>query len=282
LVQERKTAVVQKLSRSFVAGATIALLASCAAVREQVKSPEVSVGDVRVIGSSLTDAQLAVDLVVKNPNAFGISADGVSYALRIQDKPLFDGTTREKVRLEGGKSSKVTLPFSLRYEDALGSVAALKEARDLRYKVSGKIDFGIFTLPYAREGKIALPRLPDLSVQALQISQLSLNGFELALKLKVNNPNGFPIRLDDLNYDVKLAGIALMHGRNAQPIAVKSNKDGLVNLKVGVDFSQMTAVMEKLRNAKSLPIEFTSQVKVPGASEALPYTWSGEVPLVRK
>lgn len=258
-----------------------ALLLSCATLEKQVKEPELSISNVQILGMSLTDAQLAFDVDVKNPNSVGLSMNGLSYSLAIEDKPLFNGAAADKLNIAAKTTSRVTLPFTLRYEDVLGTLSALRENEELRYTVSGKADFGLFSLPYSRTGTFSLPKLPDVTVQSLRINKLTLSGAELTLGLKVNNANGFPIRLNGIDYDLKLADASLLKGKSTQPISIDANGDGTMMLKLAVDYAQIGSLTQKLSDGGALPIEFNSQVKVPagGAEKTLPYNWKGDVPI---
>ncbi|MGE0081925.1 MAG: LEA type 2 family protein [Thiohalomonadaceae bacterium] len=259
------------------------LVGGCALLEKQVKQPEVSVGNVRVLGMSLADAQIAIDLDVDNPNPFGLSMKGLSYRLALQDKPLFNGIVTEPVQVKANGSSRVTLPFTVRFEDALGTVLGLAQFKELRYELSGKADFGLITLPYSRSGSFALPRLPDVSVQHLRVERIGLSGVELALGLKVNNANAFPVRFAGLSYDLRIADAPVLKGESTQSLSVSPNGSGTLNLKLAFDYGQLGNLAKTLGSARSLPLEFNGRVIAPGkaAEVAIPYQWKGRVPLLR-
>jgi LEA14-like dessication related protein len=275
----------QNRSRRILLGFTaLALLSSCAVLENPVRTPEVSLGSARIVSMSLTETQLAFDVDVRNPNPIGIAMRGLSYRLAIQDKPLFDGNQSNGLKIGANGTSRVTLPFTLRHQDVLGSLAALRGSQELRYRISGDADFGLITLPYSKAGSFTLPRLPDVAVQGLRVRKLTLTGADLALDIKVSNANGFPVRFEGLTYDVKVAGTSLLQGQSSQPLAVGARGSGAMTLALAVNYAQLGSVAPKLRDAKSLPVEFRSQVKLPGpkGGDALvPYHWHGTVPLSR-
>lgn len=271
-----------KNSRWILAGVvSVALISSCATLEKQVKKPEVSISDVHVVGMSLSDAQLAFDLDVKNPNPFGLSMQGLSYRLALQDKPLFNGALTDKLQIGANGMSRITLPFTLRYEDVLGTLNALRGNSELRYQLSGQADLGLIKLPYSKTGSFSLPKLPDVSVQSLRVNRFTLTGVELALGLRVNNANGFPVRFNGINYDLKLADATLLRGQSTQPLSVDAHGNQTMMLNMAVDYTQIGSIAQKLRGANSLPIEFVSQVKVPGpkGDVVVPYNWKGDAPL---
>lgn len=269
--------------RILVGLVALATLSSCATLEKQIKAPEVSISDARIVNMSLADVQLAFDFDVRNPNPIGLSMHGLSYDLAIQDRPLFHGTMTSRLQIGANKTSHLTLPFTLRYEDVLGTLLALRDNNELRYKISGQANLGIVKVPYSHAGSVSLPTLPDVSVQSLRISKLTLTGAELALGVKVNNANGFPVRFNGISYDLKLADASLLRGQSTQPLSVDAHGNGTLMLSMAVDYAQIGSVAQKLRSANSLPVELDSQVKVPGlkGDVVLPYRWKGDVPLVR-
>ncbi len=259
------------------------VLSGCAVVKEYVKEPQVELRDVRVVSMSLADAQLAFDLDVHNPNPLGLSMQGLSYRLDLEDKTFFRGALDEQLRIGANDRSRVTLPFTLRYTDVLGSLSALGRNDALRYRISGEAKFGPFAIPYAKAGSLPLPRLPDVSVQSLRVDRLTLSGAQLALGLKVKNANRFPIRFNGLDYQLKLGEASVLNGRSTEPLSVKPDRSGTLRLRLTLDYGQIANVMQALQQARSLPVAFSGHLKVPGARDevTLPYQWRGEVPLFR-
>jgi len=272
-----------KLSRWAVAASLSLVLGGCATMQNQIKQPEVSLSDAHINSISLADVQLAFDLDVKNPNPMGVSMKGLSYKLQLQDKKLFDGALSERLHIGANDTSRVTLPFTLRYEDIYGSLLALRDNKELRYEISGMADFGLIRLPYSKSGVLSLPKLPDISIESIRINKLGFTGAELAVALNVGNDNSFPIRLNGLDYNLKLADASLIKGSSAAPLSVDANKKGQMVLNMSLNYAQIGSLLQTLRSSSSMPVEFNSQMKLPGlkGETQLPYEWKGEVPLFR-
>ncbi|SCZ64095.1 LEA type 2 family protein [Thiohalomonas denitrificans] len=260
-----------------------ALLSGCAAVQEHVKQPQVDLRDVQVVAMSLADAQLAFDFDVRNPNPIGISMRDLSYRLELADKIFTSGSLGERLRIGANQQSRLTLPLTLRYSDVLDSLAELGRSDALEYRISGKADFGLFAIPYSQSGSVPLPRLPDVSVQSLRVENLSLSGAQLRVDLRMINTNRFPIRFNGLDYQVKLGDASVLNGESAQPFSLEPNRTGTLPLRLKLDYGQIANVTQAIREGRSLPVAFTGNLKVPGASGevTLPYRWSGDVPLMR-
>jgi len=268
---------------AVLAAVPLVVLSGCATLENQFKQPEVSLGDARITSMSLQDAQVAFDVDVKNPNAIGLSLKGLTYTLQVQGKQLFNGTHSERFEINANSTSRVTLPFTLRYEDVFGTIMALRDNKELSYQISGEADFGLIRLPYSKSGTIAMPKLPEISVENLRINRLGFDGVDLALALKVGNENAFPIRLDGLDYNLKLADASLIKGGSTTPFSVDANKNGEMVLNLSLNYAQIGALLQALNSSSSMPIEFNSQMKLPGikGQTTLPYNWKGDIPLSR-
>ncbi|MDH5205749.1 MAG: LEA type 2 family protein [Hylemonella sp.] len=271
-----------RIAASLAAALTL-VLAGCAGLDKVVKPPELSLSNAYITGMSLAEMGVAFDVDVKNPNPLGLSMQGLTYSLQVQDKPAVQGALTQKLDIGANKSSRVQLPFTLRYEDVLGTLLALRDNRELRYEIRGEADFGLLRLPYSKTGTIALPSLPSVSVQRLRVNQFSLSGVNLSVLLQVENANGFPIRLDGLDYQLKLGDAPAIHGAAKAPLAVQANQKGQLELNMSLNYAMIGNLLQTLRSANQLPIEFNSQMKLPGANgqTRLPMDWKGSVPLLR-
>jgi LEA14-like dessication related protein len=269
-----------KLLLSVLAGA---LLAGCAAIQDHVKEPNVTVQDLQVRGVSLTGMDLDFILGIDNPNPIGISMSGLTYRLELNDRALFEGASQERVSVAGNGHSQVTLPFTLVYEEILGSLNALAGRQTLPYTLSGKVDLGLFSFPYSKRGELQLPGLPDVQISRLSVDRIDLSGVALQLALKVSNPNDFPLQLSGLSGGIKLADVSLVEGHSIGRIAIGAQQHDEVNLALRVGYQQLGNLVDRLRRADTLPLAFDGSFSVPSAlgERRIPLHWSGEVPVSR-
>lgn len=259
------------------------MLAGCAALKDQFKEPSVSVQDLRIRSVSLTDMTLDFDLGIDNPNPMGIAMSGLSYRLELQDRPMFEGRTQERVKVAANGSSRVTLPFTLSYEDLAGGFDAILKNKSLPYSLTGDIDLGLFSLPYSRRGELKLPSLPEVRISRLQVDGFDLSGVALRVALTVSNSNNFPLLLSGLSGGVKLADTTLVEGRSLGKLNIGAKQQDQVEMALKLGYRQLGSVADMLRRGDSLPLSFDGAISVPvGSGERkLPLHWSGNVPVSR-
>ncbi len=259
------------------------LLAGCATLQQQFKEPSVSVHGLQVRAVSLADMQLDFILGIENPNPVGISMSGLSYRLELEDRSLFEGKTQDRVKVAANGRSRVTLPFTLSYEDLRGGYDAIVNKKTLPYSLSGDIDVGLISLPYSHRGELTLPSLPEVKISSLRVDGFDLSGVALRLALTVSNGNDFPLLLSGLSGGIKLADTTLVEGRSLGKMNIGAQQQDDVELALKVGYQQLGGVVDALRRADTLPLSFEGAISVPhGTGERqLPLSWSGNVPVRR-
>jgi len=259
------------------------LVSACATLKDQIKEPQVAVQQVKLRNVALDSMQLDFILGVENPNPLGISVQGMSYKLALDNRSMFDGTTQERLSVPAQGSSQLTLPFTLDYEELLGSLDALRNKKTVAYELSGKVNLGLIALPYSKRGEITLPSLPDIRVSSLRVSRFDLTGVGLVLGLSVANNNEFPLHLSGLAGDIKLGGVSLVQGRSLGAMNIAAGKQDEVQLSLNMAYSKLGNVLDALRKAQSLPVSFDGAIQVPAlqGERSVPMHWSGNVPISR-
>lgn len=259
---------------------SLSLLASCATMQEAIKEPEISVDDMQVRAVSLSDMQLDFILGVKNPNPLGISLRGMSYRLDVEGKSMMRGDSRERLKIGANSSSSVTLPVSLNYKDLSGGFADLLNRDKVRYELRGKLDFGLFRLPYKKQGSIDLPSLPKVSVGRVAVERMTLSGLDVVVQLQVQNDNSFPIKLGGIDYGLKMADTTVASGKSLGALSLEPGKSGSLDIGLSLGYGELGNVIRALGDNSSIPVSFDGRLQIPGGGD-VPLNWSGDVAIAR-
>ena len=160
----------RKISRrtASLLAALVALLAlvSCAGYGSlaNMVRPQVDVTDVKVLGTTLTGADLLFQFRVDNPNAVGLVLDAIGYRLRLNDQPLLDGRRDQQLRIGANGRSVVELPVTIRYEDVYRVIRSFGNRERPDYALDADFSFdvpilGAINVPVTKRGEIPLDRL---------------------------------------------------------------------------------------------------------------------------
>lgn len=275
MMQNPKTAF-----RPLLLSAMALLLSACATLQEVVKEPKVSVQDVRVKAVSLSDMQLDFDLGVENPNPVGISLKGFTYQLDVEEQSLLSGERKQRIKVGANKQSTVTLPLKLVYQEMAGGLKTLVERDAIHYSLNGKLDFGLFRLPYSKSGRLKLPSLPDIRIERVELDRLSLSGINILLSLMIENDNDFPLLLDGIDYGLKLDDTTVARGKSLGSLVLEPGQSDRLDIGLSLGYGELGNMIEMLRNQSSIPVSFDGQMRLPEGG-SLPLDWQGDVNIAR-
>ncbi len=142
------------------------LLAGCASVFSNAAPPDVSLAGLGFGEPGLFEQQLRIDLRVRNPNDFELGIDQVTFDLEVNDKAFAHGRTTEAFDLPAQGETVVPVMVNVPTNDLIDRLLALGVERRLDYRLSGEAKLASLlfgTIPFHREGKLALPHIPALA-----------------------------------------------------------------------------------------------------------------------
>lgn len=147
------------------AGARVALALTAAlavaACSQLVRSPTVRIADVRVASVGLLGGTADVTLQVENRNSFALTAEEIGYRLSFAEadgdwRVLTEGTSEQRIRIEGADSARVQLQVPFEYEDLGRALGSLLSSGELAYLLEGEVEFDTpvtnVRVPFERQG----------------------------------------------------------------------------------------------------------------------------------
>ena len=156
--------------------------------------------------TSLFQSTLVFVYAVTNPNPIDLSLDQLQYQVKIGDKNLAKGNLKKTINIPGKGTANVEIPVEVRYMDFFNSITEFFQKDDIAYDISGS--FGKFGLqvPFHKKGMLPIPKLPQISLNRIDIKKLSLSDASLVVVLDLVNENDFKVGMDGLDYKVVLGG----------------------------------------------------------------------------
>jgi LEA14-like dessication related protein len=163
------------LHRSFRAAGLLAValsaalaLAACSGLGglARMVQPNVDVTDVKVLGTTLTGADLLFQFRVDNPNAVALVLNDIGYRLRLNGEPLLNGRRDQQTRIAANGRSVVELPVTIKFEDVYRVIRSFSGRQRPDYNLDADFQFnvpvlGAVTVPVSKRGEIPLERLKD-------------------------------------------------------------------------------------------------------------------------
>jgi LEA14-like dessication related protein len=237
----------------------LTVLCGCSWLKQMAASgfqkPTLSFKDASLSDVTLGGATVNLVFDVQNPNDAALSLAETDYKLLVEGKQVVAGKPPAGIRIPAHGTGQVTLPAAVRFADLGSSIAQVWQKREAGYRAEGHIGFdtplGIAALPFATEGTLPLPRLPDVQLGAPKIAQLSLSSARLEVPLILVNQNPFPLPLASITGDLRIAGADVGHIA-AQGVGKLDGKgQKTVVLPVTVRFAQALEAARAVREGRA-------------------------------
>ncbi|MCG7896736.1 MAG: LEA type 2 family protein [Candidatus Thiodiazotropha taylori] len=253
----------------------ILLLQGCSSLQqaEQLMNgiqPTGEVKGVNLSGLDLRGIDLLFDVEVDNPNPVAISLDGLDYDLKLLNRSFLKGQQSMGMSLAADGKSQVKLPVRMEFERLLQHYSELSNRDDVPYQLDLGLGIdvpllGRVRLPMSYQGRLPVPKLPDVSVSRIDVQRLSLQAIDLMLELEVENPNRFALMLQRLDYQFKLNGIDVGQGAAAQSLNIDKQGKGRVRLPLSLDLQKAGGgLYSALMGGRGLSYELSGMLDATG------------------
>lgn len=128
----------------------------CSSLFGTLEKPKVNLKHVYPKDSTMTGTTLVFVLDVENPNSKDLKVESVAYKVFISGKELGHGSIDKQIVVPAKKSSEVSVPLPVKYEDVLNNLGDILLAREVPYKIEGSAKVSYFNIPFSKEGKVEL------------------------------------------------------------------------------------------------------------------------------
>lgn len=232
--------------------------------------PTGEVKGVKLSGLDLRGIDLLFDVEVDNPNPVAISLDGLDYDLKLLNRSFLKGQQSMGMSLAADGKSQVKLPVRMEFERLLQHYSELSKRDDLPYQLDLGLGIdvpllGRVRLPISYQGRLPVPKLPDVRVNRIDVQRMSLQAIDLMLELEVENPNRFALMLQRLDYQFKLNGIDVGQGAAAQSLNIDKQGKGRVRLPLSLDLQKAGGgLYSALMGGRGLSYELSGMLDATG------------------
>jgi LEA14-like dessication related protein len=121
---------------------------------------------------------------------------------------------------------------------------------------------------------------PQVSIEAVRVLRVVDSRAEIAVKLRLVNPNDMELAISGLEYEVTLDGRAAANGRTTRVEPLPPGGQGTVEITGRVDIGAVATAMMAV--SSQLPVKYTLSGKVALQSGApLPFSRKGEIAISR-
>ncbi len=271
------------------------LFSSCASLQKMAVSsfekPTVSVADIKLDRLSFEQVTLLFDIEITNPNLMAVNLAGFDYDLGMNNKSLVQGNQKKGLKIAAQSESMVQLPVTLNFKDLYQSINELRRRDNADYILSLGVTIEApllgseHRLSINKQGQIPLPKLPAISLDALELKRLGFSGADLTVKVKVENPNAFDFGMNSINFSLQIAGAQWLNQKSTNQQKILAKKNGILSFPISLNFFEIgPSVLKLLKSSEPLDydvegeVEFNTSLPLIGVTK-VPFALSGKVPV---
>ena len=262
----------------------MALPGSCATLDQIIQKPTASFDSLRITNADLVQSTAIFNFNVINPNPIGLKIGRITYNLKLNGHTFVNGQLERGITLPAGSNSTLQVPITMPYLDFFKSAAQLYKTRKANYALSGGLDVGPFTIPFQAHGSLNLPKMPKITLEAIEVRRFSPLGAALNCRLQIDNPNAFDFLFKRLEYDLSLAGTPFAKASALPQGTIKRQSSSVVDLSFDVSFTQLGGSAYRLLQGGKTEYTLNGGLIFSGHDQderKIPFHLSGRVPFLR-
>lgn len=105
---------------------------------------------------------------------------------------------------------------------------------------------------------------PEVSLQDLQITELSLTHANMLAGLKIFNPNSVAVNIQQVDYALSLNGIRVSSGQSAKEVSIGAEEYGNLSLRMSSAYWDLLRIFNQVQSGKTAKFLLDGKVKVGG------------------
>jgi LEA14-like dessication related protein len=264
--------------------AALTALNSCATLEQIIQKPTVAFSSMRLTNADLVQSTAVFNFNINNPNPINIRASRITYELKLNGRNFVKGQLDQGLTLAAGSTSTLQVPITLAYLDFFESVSQLWRTKSADYALTGGFSVGPFDIPIKAQGSFDLPKMPKISLEAIEIHKLTLFGAALSGRIKLENPNAFDLLFKRMDYALNLGGTSFGRASALSQRPIGQNSNSVINFAFDVSFAQLgPSAYQLLQGAKAdYSLDGGLIFDQPDRGERkVPFNISGQVPFLR-
>lgn len=270
-------------------------LTGCAALSELAQAqlataerPSASIRNVRLRDLTLDGVVLDFDVDVMNPYSVAIPRLDIGYSLASGGQQILDGRTQPDTSIPAGESRTIRVPAAVTFADLLAVLDGVRPGAVVPY--TAEFDFGIpipggesISLPLSREGELPVPAVPEVAIERVAWSKLSLGEATAEIAFAVRNPNQFGLDLTEFDYGLDLGGSRVGTASVRPGRALEAGGERTITFPLSLRPLDLGFAAFRMLSGSSADYTIGGDMRLdtPFGPLTLPYEATGAVPLTR-
>ena len=150
------------MTRSIRVAALAVVLAGCASLPTNLKTPEVSFVSLRTVEASVFEQKLEVRMKVHNPNSIELPVNGLDVDMELAGEPFAHGVSAREFVVPANGEAEFDMNVTANAMNALLKIAGEPGTEAIHYRLKGKLStrIGLLrTIPFEETGTVPVADL---------------------------------------------------------------------------------------------------------------------------
>lgn len=104
---------------------------------------------------------------------------------------------------------------------------------------------------------------PKVSIDTIQVQDISLAQGTAVVTLNVNNPNAFPIPLQGIEYGLSLNGRQVARGDQTQNVTLAARQSVPVQIPITLNFNEILSLVPDAIRSRTVAYDLSGAVRLP-------------------
>jgi LEA14-like dessication related protein len=253
-------------------------LAGCAHLQSLIEPPEVKVVSLTPQFITPQHVGFVAKLSITNRIPIRLPIKRLDFKVGINGKRFLTGSVDTIPTVGGSASQLVNVPFQVGFQEIAALVATLQKKVPLDIGIRGKVviggQFSLPAVPFQFAIQLPPPHLPVISFVGFKILKRQK---KIGLTLKIENPNAFPLQLQDLNTHLKMGSTEYSLLALNEQAEISAEKTGLIQLQIGDSLEKTAGLFTQLMLGQRLDFTLGGELKSRSAygDMSMPFESSG-------
>ncbi len=257
-----------------------------------IKKPAAKINDIALQKVNLSQATIALNVQISNPNPVNIKLAGFDYDLKIEDNSFVSGNKTDQLSIEAQGTNSIKFPLTLNYKALFNMYNDLKNNDAIDYTIDLGLNvnlpvLGTVRIPVSKSDKLPIMKTPHIQLNALNLTDMSLTKANFVMALKIDNPNKWSLDLNRLSYTLEINNRSWIDGRIPEKINLAGKETSLLKIPFTLNYFDVgKSVYSLIKSERNINYQINGNADIGSSISFLenfdfPYQRSGVIKLTK-
>ncbi|MCD4812286.1 LEA type 2 family protein [bacterium] len=242
--------------------ALVMVVSGCAHLQSLIEPPQVRVLSVKPVFITPQNIGFRAKISVTNRVPIRIPLKKLEFTVGVNGRHFTSGAV-ETIEAVGGSAAQVVeVPFQINFSDLTALVVQVQKAEKMHLEFNGRLhlggQFSFPAVPFSFKVVLPIPRLPSVTFGGFKLMHQEKN---VGLKIRVKNPNTFPLAMSKIGVQATIAGQSYTLAALKDKPVIAANAEGEIWLKIGDSVGKTLSLFTQMLLNRNPQVSFSGELE---------------------